>query len=490
MKIRKTILGWASAIVCVLAVTTACNESLYIEEEIHRPPQITEFSPKTGMAGTKVYIQGTDFKEVKDITIGGRKVNVTRVNSKLVMAEVTAKAVTGAIEVITPYGVARSEETFAVEYRRPVVTDSPAAADLFGTVQLKGTNLDLVERVYFGTAEATILEQKDNLLTVSVPYYRTDDEVKIRCTYMYGLNSEDAFAPIPFKAIKVEPDNMVCAASAGVGARFAIAGEHMTIVEKVTVNGYKATIESQTEEKVICTLPAELTEFSENNTVVVSYWGGAVEQTVSTEFAIRELPYNFWPGTVLYANQHDDPRRFFSGATGKYYTACEFEESEDVRAEAHLSIQAQGKGMTIRSLNEGAAIFTCNEKGLAQKGLWMRFRKLDPANAADAKYIRMINEGSLENVSVEQAKADGLNYVCEKATIRHKKSDTAYNTADSKGEGTDIGDISMVTVYRGTTAVAEDAMQIGFIKLRQVDVTKDDDAKGTITVDFYFQKDY
>ena len=120
----------------------------------------------------------------------------------------------------------------------------------------------------------------------------------------------------------------------------------------------------------------------------------------------------------------------------------------------------------------------------------MRFRKLDPANAADAKYIRMINEGSLENVSVEQAKADGLNYVCEKATIRHKKSDTAYNTADSKGEGTDIGDISMVTVYRGTTAVAEDAMQIGFIKLRQVDVTKDDDAKGTITVDFYFQKDY
>lgn len=490
MKIRKTILGWASAIVCALAATTACNESLYIEDEIHRPPQITEFSPKTGMAGTKVYIQGTDFKEVKDITIGGRKVNVTRVNSRLVMAEVTAKAVSGFIEVITPYGVARSEELFAVEYRRPVVTESPAEADLFSRIELKGVNLDLVDRVYFATAEATILEQKEDLLAVSVPYYRTDEEVKIRCTYMYGLNSEDAFAPTPFKAVKVEPENMVCAASAGVGSRFTITGERMTIVEKVTVNGYKATIESQTEGQVICTMPAEITELSENNTVIVSYWGGAVEQTVSTEFAVKELPYHFWPNTVLYANQHDDPRRFFSGTTGKYYTACEFEEDEEVRAEAHLSVQAQGKGMTIRSLYEGVTIFTCDGKSLAQKGLWMRFRKLDPANTADAKYIRMINEGSLENVSIAQAKADGLDYVCTKATIRHKQSDPDYNTADSKGEGTDIGDISMLTVYSGTTAVAEDAMQIGFIRLRQVDVTQDDDAKGSITVDFYFQKDY
>ncbi len=483
------ILGWASVLACALTLTTACNESLYIEEEIHNPPQITDFSPKTGMAGTKVYIQGTDFKEVKDITIGGRKVNVTRVNSRLVMAEVTAKAVTGAIEVITPYGVARSEETFAVEYRRPVVTDSPATADLFSSIELKGSNLDLVERVYFGTAESTIMEQKENSLVVSVPYYRTDEEVKIRCTYMYGLNSEDAFAPVPFKAIKVEPANMACAAEAGVGANFVITGERMTIVEKVTVNGYKALIEEQTEEKIICTLPAEITEASENNTVVVSYWGGVVEQTVSTDFAVMVFPYHFWPNVVLYANNHDDPRCFFSGTTGKYYTACEFEESEAVRTDDLLSVQAQGKGMTIRSLWDGATVFKCDGKGLAQKGLFMRFRKLDATNTVDAKYIRMINEGTLKELSIAQAKADGLNIVCNKSTIRHKKSDPAYNTSDPKGEGIDVGEISMMTVYSGTTAVETDAVRIGFVRLKEVNVTKDDDDKGTITVDFYLQED-
>ncbi len=490
MKIRKTILGWASAIVCALAVTTACNESLYIEEEIHRPPQITEFSPKTGMAGTKVYIQGTDFKEVKDITIGGRKVNVTRVNSKLVMAEVTAKAVTGAIEVITPYGVARSEETFAVEYRRPVVTDSPAAADLFSRIELKGSNLDLVERVYFGTAESTIMEQKENSLVVSVPYYRTDEEVKIRCTYMYGLNSEDAFAPVPFKAIKVEPANMACAAEAGVGANFVITGERMTIVEKVTVNGYKALIEDQTEDKIICTLPAEITEASENNTVVVSYWGGVVEQTISTDFAVKVMPFNFWSNVVLYSNQHDDPRRFFSGTTGLYYTACDFLNDAKVREIAHLSVQAQGGGLTIRSLstNEGQAGFTCDGTKISGDvlGLYMRFRKLKPANEVDAKYIKMINEGSLADVSVEQAEKDGLAYTSGKATIRHKMFDADYNATND--EGIEVGGISMVMVFEGDKTSTE-VKAIGFVKLKSVNATTDSDAKGTITVDFYFQKD-
>lgn len=490
MKIRKMILGWTSAIVCALAVTTACNESLYIEEEIHRPPQITEFAPKTGMAGTKVYIQGTDFKEVKDITIGGRKVNVTRVNSRLVMAEVTAKAVTGAIEVITPYGVARSEEEFVVSYRRPVVTESPEKADLFSTIELKGTDLDLVERVYFGTAEATILEQKENSLSVSVPYYSTDEAVKIRCTYMYGLNSEDAYAPVPFTAIKIAPGyGIKCAAEAGVGGSFVMTGERMNIIEKVTVNGYKAMIESQTDDKIICAVPAEITEACEDNKVVISYWGGVRERVISTDFKIKVFPYYIWKNVTLFGPNHSDPRKFFSGITGKHYTACEFKNDVEVQKLVHLCVQGQGGGQTIIapvSVNN----FKCDNVDVGKVGNYLRFVRLKEDNPVHKQYIDMINSGTLKNVSVAQIEKDGITYSSNAQTIRYKASDANYNATDA--QGIRIGDITMVLVYEwGITSASGTVTEIGFLKLVDVALpagAADADAGGAMTVDFYFQK--
>ena len=53
--------------------------------------------------------------------------------------------------------------------------------------------------------------------------------------------------------------------------------------------------------------------------------------------------------------------------------------------------------------------FKCNGKALEADGLNLRFRKLLETTPAEKAYMDKIKNGTLEKISIEQAKADGLN---------------------------------------------------------------------------------
>ena len=93
------------AAVALLLGITACNEKLSMFEANQNPPEVTDFSPKNGVAGTEISITGANLQEVDSIKIGGVKTDVKyRINRSLVIAGVTNEVVSGIIEVFTPYG--------------------------------------------------------------------------------------------------------------------------------------------------------------------------------------------------------------------------------------------------------------------------------------------------------------------------------------------------------------------------------------------------
>ena len=45
-------------VLCVLVTLTSCNEKLSIETEVQGAPEIIEFAPVSGKAGTQVTVKG------------------------------------------------------------------------------------------------------------------------------------------------------------------------------------------------------------------------------------------------------------------------------------------------------------------------------------------------------------------------------------------------------------------------------------------------
>ena len=60
------------AAVALLLGITACNEKLSMFEANQNPPEVTDFSPKNGVAGTEISITGANLQEVDSIKIGGQ----------------------------------------------------------------------------------------------------------------------------------------------------------------------------------------------------------------------------------------------------------------------------------------------------------------------------------------------------------------------------------------------------------------------------------
>ena len=55
----------------VLAALTGCNEKLSIETEIQGAPEISEFTPTSGKAGTEITVKGSNLRDIVSATIGG-----------------------------------------------------------------------------------------------------------------------------------------------------------------------------------------------------------------------------------------------------------------------------------------------------------------------------------------------------------------------------------------------------------------------------------
>ena len=485
MNIKRTIIGWVSAIAGLLVLTTACNETLHKDELDTTPPAITDFTPKTGQIGTQVNLTGTNLKDVTSIKIGGVEANVTRVNRTLVLAEITKDNLSGEIEVTTPYGTAKAEGIFTVEYLRPSVTEYPTEAPVFTAIVIKGENMDLVNEISFGTKVSVAKEnfelQSEEKLEIIVPYYDSTEPVNIILKYNYGVEPTELVLENKFTLEMTEPHVTSTSVKVAIGSAFDIEGSNLNVVEKVLLEGRELTVMLSTSEKLTCLIPGDFIA-KEDAKIELVYFDGNVQKEVGT-IQVKVPATYIWKNVKLQATYQN----FFSGTTGKYYTVNEFAANKE---DIHLTLLAHKNNdwVQIESLFANAN-FTGTD--VPKNGWSLRFRKLKESNAVDKTYIDRIKNGELEDfaISLGQATTDGLSMSTKKQVIRHKFTGDKWPAAEADSynqtndEGIGEGGVNLVMLLDASSVV----VNIGFVEF--VSVYRSPTVEQSyMIINFYFPK--
>lgn len=117
-------------------------------------PQITSFSPASGVVGTTVTITGVSLKQASGLTIGGKAATFTVTSDTQLVATVPAGALTGQkIGVTTSGGTANSTTNFTVV---PSITSFTPTSGAVGTsVAISGHSFTKATSVAFGGVAAT-----------------------------------------------------------------------------------------------------------------------------------------------------------------------------------------------------------------------------------------------------------------------------------------------------------------------------------------------
>lgn len=125
-------------------------------------PTITSFSPSSGVAGDRITLTGTGFRNVieegvvQSVSIGGVDAPLFGVQSNTQMAVVVPSgARTGRMVVTTPAGSATSSEVFTVNVPMPTISSfTPRSALVGAVITIMGTNFTGTTAVSFGTTPA------------------------------------------------------------------------------------------------------------------------------------------------------------------------------------------------------------------------------------------------------------------------------------------------------------------------------------------------
>jgi len=132
-------------------------------------PQITSFSPTSGIVRTTVTITGVSLTQTTKVTIGGKAATFTVNSDTQVTATVPAGAKTGQkITITTPGGIATSAGAFTVV---PSITGfSPTSGPVGTAVTITGNSFTGTTKVTFGGVAATSFQViKDTQVDALVP---------------------------------------------------------------------------------------------------------------------------------------------------------------------------------------------------------------------------------------------------------------------------------------------------------------------------------
>lgn len=116
-------------------------------------PQITSFTPTSGVVGGSVVITGISLTQTSKVTIGGKPATFTVNSDKQVTATVPAGAVTGNIGITTLGGAVSSAAKFAVV---PSISSfTPTSGPVGTSVTISGHSFTKAISVKFGAVAAT-----------------------------------------------------------------------------------------------------------------------------------------------------------------------------------------------------------------------------------------------------------------------------------------------------------------------------------------------
>ncbi|WP_238395855.1 DUF7619 domain-containing protein [Pontibacter pudoricolor] len=212
--------------------------------EVYQPPVVSAFSPKEGISGTTVTLEGSHLTEawLQTIKLGNQVCEIISREGNKVVVKVPQGAVTGTFEAISKGGEAKTIDAFVV-WHQPAITNLSKTTDKAGaTIEIAGANFaSAPERntVKFGTVPARVLQATATVLKVQVPKGAEDGRVTIETPGGIAESTVHfTFIPAP-EVLAFTP------AIGTVGTDVVLTGKHFLTLGKpdtITFNGQKAVV--------------------------------------------------------------------------------------------------------------------------------------------------------------------------------------------------------------------------------------------------------
>ncbi len=160
-----------------VTVTTS-GTTLTSNKQFRVTPQITSFTPSSGVEGSSVTITGVSLTQASKVTFGGVAAKSFTVNSDTqVTVTVPSGAKTGKIVITTSGGTATSSATFTI---LPSITSfSPTSGPVGTSVTVTGSGFTGATGVTFNGAAASFNLNSDSQITATVPSAATTGPISV-----------------------------------------------------------------------------------------------------------------------------------------------------------------------------------------------------------------------------------------------------------------------------------------------------------------------
>ena len=510
-RVTNNIFSKLSAIIMMLISVVACNEKLHIVEENQDGPIVEDFEPKSGVTGSEIHITGRNLAKVDSIKIGGVKVAVQRLNHNLVIANVNAlnangELTGGIIEVFTPYGVAKTADSYTVDYVEPILElDELKWGKLSpnDALTLSGYYLNSVTEMFFikeGTRNRSVVSGEENsnlvkgriigqgedFLRIQVPYF-SGKAVGMKLAYRSGKIIVET-APVNFpdnvgglELVLKTPTVSYVTEKKMQGFEIELEGTDFSVVDSVMIGGLKAEIQTakSSDTKLVCLLSDGYRETTDAD-IKLMYYNEEGDAEVDKTIRVIKPNYYFWKDKTLNSgNMTNADIGILSGFDGRIYSTCEFAGSDEIKKKCHLGVAAVSGGLAFVSMVKNGYM-KCGGVGL-EGGLLMRFFKLSAATPEANAFLEKIKNKTLEDFEpIDQLKEFSKKSV---TAARYIDGNDEYNTTNT--QGMEIGGANMVIVYKANKANVDEIAQIGFIELTGANT--ETPTKGSLTVNFYFK---
>ena len=238
-------------------------------------PTVTSFSPASGVIGTTVTINGTNFTGATGVTFNTTPASTfTVVSVTKITAVVPTGATTGAIKVTTPGGTGVAASNFTVP--APTVTSfTPTSGIVGATVTLTGTNFSGATVVKFNTTQAvSFAVVSATSITVTIPPGATTGKISVTGPSGTGTSAAS------FTVIGAPALTSFTPVSGAGGVTVTISGTNLGSATLVTFNGIPATITTNTATAISTKVPTGAT------TGFISVTTAAGTGTSTTSFTV------------------------------------------------------------------------------------------------------------------------------------------------------------------------------------------------------------
>ena len=212
-------------------------------------PIITSFSPTSGLPGTVVTINGTNFTGVIRVDFGGGSAAYTVVSATQIQATVPDDALSGPIVVATSNGGSGSSgANFFVGLGAVITSISPTSGPAGTLVTITGRHLANVYMVAFHGTSAPFTVVNDGEIDATVPLGATSGPVTV--SYSVGEATSDQVFTVPGPLI-----TQLSPTAGTVGNPVTITGQNFTGTTSVRFNGTTANFTVMDDTQITTTVP-------------------------------------------------------------------------------------------------------------------------------------------------------------------------------------------------------------------------------------------